>query len=275
MLYCLDHHIQFKLCSKQANFDSENGWEGFFEPFCEEVTNNIDKHYKFTNWRYALKRIIKGDLHSLYYIFPNPVWRQTIYTQDIFEKSRNVSLKRKYYIPQLNINGDIVEACSKLVEITWRYKPLIKEKIENYIQSINLPSSYVGLHIRGGDKYIEAQIVKTNLYMEKAESLSDKKEAFILTDDYRVFENIKMEYPNWTFYTLCDPDEQGYFHAEFISEDPNKKKEKLIRLFASMDILAKSFSFIGTFSSNPGMFLGMRMPIDKSFGVDFPNWRIW
>ena len=37
MLYCLEHQIQFKLYSKDANFGYEKGWRDYFEPFCVEV----------------------------------------------------------------------------------------------------------------------------------------------------------------------------------------------------------------------------------------------
>ena len=37
MLYCLQHKIQFKLYSDDANFGWEKGWTDCFVPFCEEV----------------------------------------------------------------------------------------------------------------------------------------------------------------------------------------------------------------------------------------------
>jgi len=39
--------------------------------------------------------------------------------------------------------------------------------------------------------------------------------------------------------------------------------------------LNKAQIFIGTYSSNPGMYLGMRMPKNKTVGVDFDKWLIW
>lgn len=36
MLYCLQHKIQFKLYSRDANFGYEKGWTDFFESFCKE-----------------------------------------------------------------------------------------------------------------------------------------------------------------------------------------------------------------------------------------------
>ena len=44
MLYCLQHQIQFRLYSKDANFSYEKGWTDFFEAFCEEEKSDLH-HY--------------------------------------------------------------------------------------------------------------------------------------------------------------------------------------------------------------------------------------
>jgi len=52
-------------------------------------------------------------------------------------------------------------------------------------------------------------------------------------------------------------------------------REKHLRLFASIDFLANSELFVGTFNSNPGMYLGMRMDKEKTYGIDVYKWQIW
>lgn len=159
--------------------------------------------------------------------------------------------------------------------MTWIYNAPTKAYIENLITGLDLPSHYIGLHIRGGDKYKEALIQSVDLYVQKAESLSPLRIAFVLTDDYSVYEQLIANYPSWSFYTLCGKDERGYYNDRFKRKSPKLKKARYLKLFASMDILAKSVFFIGTFSSNPGMYLGMRMDEGKAFSVDIPEWTIW
>jgi len=96
-----------------------------------------------------------------------------------------------------------------------------------------------------------------------------------LTDDYRIIDEINDKYPDWRIYTLCAKDERGYFHQEFIKKPNPIIREQLIRLFASMEILQNSQLFIGTFSSNPGMFLGMQMEPGKCLDVEGREWFIW
>lgn len=277
MLYCLDHRIQFKLCSTMANFDEENGWNGFFEPFCDDVSSNILKHHTSVNWKYAIKLILfKHKFNAITNFVPYlTFWKRLLYTQDVFGRSRdNTRLNKQYVIPELGIHGDIQSACSRLVELTWRYNNLVREQVEKLISEMNLPTEYIGFHIRGGDKFIEHELLSIDCYFNKVNTSSDMKNVFVLTDDYSVITHINTKYPNWNCYTLCESSEQGYFHADFIKQDSNYKKSRLIRLFASMDILAHSKQFVGTFSSNPGMYLGMRNP-EICTGVDFDNWVIW
>ena len=101
------------------------------------------------------------------------------------------------------------------------------------------------------------------------------RKAFVSTDDYGVIEELKKNYPQWYFYSLTEPSERGYFYSEFQSQDKESKKKDLIKLFASMEILRASELFIGTFSSNMGMFLGMCMEKERVYGVDFDEWLLW
>lgn len=119
---------------------------------------------------------------------------------------------------------------------------------------MNLPSNFIGFHIRGGDKFVEHKLEKCATYIKKAEQFSPLEDAFLLTDDYTIFETLKAEYPNWNFHTLTHPSERRYFHNDFLEKSANEKRQDLIKLFSAMEILRASNVFIGTFSSNPGMF---------------------
>ena len=96
-----------------------------------------------------------------------------------------------------------------------------------------------------------------------------------LTDDYRIIEKLNRNYPDWKFLTLCDKQSKGYYHRSFSEKDKMFKRDQHINLFASIDILTRSELFVGTFNSNVGMYLGMRMKENKCFGIDFDKWLIW
>ena len=296
MLYCLENRICFSLYSKNANFKIKDGWNDYFLPFCEEDSN--ENHIRF-NYRMPFTRNKKTNSTIYNYYFNHLVnpfknsidpfrdWLKrkayfrnstpfNYFTYNLWNKFRSWEMmSKRFYIPELNIEGDIQSACSQLVNYTWQYNSLIKHKIDEVIHSLDLPNEYIGFHIRRGDKQLEFNSIDNEKYIKKAESESSIRNGFILTDDYRVISELKSRFNNWQFYTLCSEDEAGYVHKEFSTKSSEFRNESLIKLFSSMDILHKSNLFVGTFSSNPGMYLGMRRPKDTSLGIDFPSWRIW
>ncbi|MEG1585352.1 MAG: hypothetical protein RR346_00595, partial [Bacteroidales bacterium] len=169
---------------------------------------------------------------------------------------------------------DLQTATGQLIKETWRYNDQTQQEINARIASLNLPEHYVGVHIRGGDKFTEARLMEINLYVEKIESLSDIKSVFVLTDDYRIMESLKEMRPEWNLYTLCRPEEQGYFHDQFERVDLDQRKEDHLKLFSSIEAIANASLFVGTYTSNPGMYLGMRLGNERCFGVDADKWLL-
>jgi hypothetical protein len=184
-------------------------------------------------------------------------------------------MHQRYDIPELGINGDLQDACRALVKLTWNYNHHTQIAVNTLITSIQLPEKYIGLHIRRGDKSIETNLLNTQEYMDKAKSLSELHCLFISTDDYQIIEDLKTTNPDFILYTLCDKNERGYFHEKFRKQQKAIIKSSYEKLFASVDLLNSAKLFIGTFSSNVGMFLGMRMPKNLTIGIDPDKWVIW
>lgn len=274
MLYCLDKSIKFSIYSEDANFRYKKGWNDYFLPFCEEAGNKMHSFFnRRTNPRFKNYQLRRAD-QVLTNIF-RKVNSNVLTTFDLWDEIRSMNTSASYIFPKLNLHGDLRMICRELIKMTWKYNQQTTYEIEQYRQSANLPLQYIGFHIRGGDKFIEADIQNCRKYIEKAEQLSDIRSAFVLTDDYTVIEDLVKNFQAWSFSTFCKEEERGYFHNSFKHETPELKRERYIKLFASVDVLADSELFIGTFSSNPGMYLGMRMQPDKAFSIDLPNWTIW
>lgn len=274
ILYCLEHKIQFNLYSKDANFKYNEGWSDYFVPFCPEAGNIFHSFFnRRTNSRFKNPALSTIDLF-LTKIFCS-IHPSLLTTYDLWNSIRSQNKSMYFTFPELSLSGSLRTVCRELIKMTWVYSSSTKIYINNLINGLNMPSHYIGLHIRGGDKYKEAVIQNVDLYIQKAESLSSLRTAFVLTDDYSVYEQLTSNYPSWLFYTLCGKDERGYYNDSFKRERSEFKKERYLKLFASIDILAKSDYFVGTFTSNPGMYLGLRMDESKAFSVDIAEWTIW
>ncbi|MDR3339260.1 MAG: hypothetical protein LBT25_04030 [Candidatus Symbiothrix sp.] len=268
MLYCLENKIQFKLYSKDANFRHDKGWKDYFLPFCQEDNFAYQRH----NQRVPVPSKKNDPRVILHHIFrPN-----TFLTFELWDAFRDRNREKQYFhIPELGIDGNLQEACQVLIQLTWRYNEVIKNATEKMIASLKLPKKYIGFHIRSGDKIKEIELFNISQYVEKAKLHSHLKTAFILTDDYRIVESFQNQFKEWNIYTLCGQEEKGYFFDDFLKNDKETIKNAYIKLFASVDILSKAEVFVGTFTSNPGMFLGMRMNPSKVYGIDLEQWQIW
>jgi hypothetical protein len=145
MLYCLDNKIKFVLYSKDANFGYEKGWTDFFLPFCEEVDDEFNRKYNSGAADYKKK----FNPHIIKYHLLN---KDTFLTFELRQYFRNKTFERKqFYIPELEINGGLWDACHVLVKLTWRYNEVTQNTINQLISSLSLPESYIGFHIRSGD----------------------------------------------------------------------------------------------------------------------------
>lgn len=290
MAWCLRNRVQFKLFSKNANFGFNKGWQDYFEPFCSE--NTSEYHYRYNHrplpfgkskyYPFIVRKLIQHGFldNNFNYLPPYSHLLKALnigglLTQDIFVKARSQDLEEIVELPEICYRGSVRNLCKYLTDITWRFNDDIRGEIETLIETINLPEAYLGFHIRYGDKHVEFDQFPVEDYMRKAISISALKKAFVLTDDYRVLVKLRNTYPDWQFVSLCQEHERGYFNDEFNKLEPNEKRIRYIRFFTSMVVLERACHFIGTFSSNPGMFLGMRMLPEKCHGLDFERWVIW
>ncbi len=277
MVLALQHGIDFTIYSRDAFFFDGKGWQKYFEPFCKEKKSRIHHyinrrvssilHDSVKSW-FADKFLIIGS--SLYKLFTG-----NFLTQDFFFSSRSVWFQNSTFnIPQHNLQGDLLAVSNALIEKIYKFNPKYQDIIGKTISELALPDHFIGLHIRGGDKITEKDLFSISKYMEVAENCSSCRNAFVLTDDYQIINSLKKNYLDWSFYTLTFPDECGYVNASFEAKSVERREKEMIKVFASVEVIRKSDLFIGTYSSNIGMFLGMLMPKDKVIALDSKEWYI-
>lgn len=274
IIYCLEKKINFQLYSKDANFSFNEGWNDYFLPFTKETKWNYHKNYNYRS--FSEFNHYKSDTLIRKINFYKFISCTKYLTYEIFDEIRKEAKSNRIYkIPKLNIHGEIREVCRELINLTWHFNNATQQIINKLISKINLPENYIGIHIRSGDKQKENELFNFDKYIAKAKTLSNEKNYFISTDDFSNIESIKKNYPDLNIYYLCKENKKGYFQNEFQKLNKENIRTEMYELFSSIEILNKSEFFVGTFSSNIGMFLGMRMLPEKCFAVDLDKWLIW
>lgn len=269
ILYCLKYEYKFILYSKDATFGYKSGWQDFFLPFCSETKFFIHSLYNKRSHKPVIRR-----KHKLIWYLYRLFNRNTLLTYELWDKYFCKEFDDdQFNIPELNIhNCNLRDAATIISKMIYRYNDETSAEINRYIKHINLPSPYLAMQIRRGDKITECSFCPTQDYFETAHNLSNIKNLFVLTDDYTVIEEIKKDYLEWDIYTLTSPNERGYDNNAFSLMSKLEKKQQLIKLFSSVEIIRMSNLFIGTYTTNLGLFIGMTIPFDKIVSVQKKSW---
>lgn len=275
MLFCLENGIKFEMYSCNSKLMGTMGWGSYFLEFCDEVREDAHKVY---NYRYP-----QGYLFALAHV--SFLVRRWLFkrnngiaylTADLWDRFRSRRCAGKTYdIPALGISGTTQDACRTIVDMTYRFNDKTRVGIEQRIRGAQMPSRYAGIHIRAGDKAREYGLKPPSAYLDRLRSVSTLKDVFVLTDHYGALAELQELLPGFSFYTLCERQETGYNHTRFCTFDDGEKSRRMLNLFASMEILANAEVFVGTYSSNPGAFLGMRMAPGRVHALDRTEWLIY
>jgi len=270
ILYCHKHHLNFNLYSKDATFGLHDGWTDFFLPFCKEVTGRFHSYYNVRqpiNIPKELRYQMKKNLYKLLFHFD-------YYTYERWLDFHNRDFEKETFMINER-NMDILEASQTIINQIWRYNEQTQVFVDAFAVNVALPKRYAALHIRRGDKVVEHQSEEIDIYVRKMQQYTNLKDVFVLSDDYDVIRTLKKSYPSYRFFTLVDKSERGYYHEAFVKKSSEIRNRLICKLFASVDLMSMAEYCIGTFSTNIGMYLGMRMPRGTMVGVDFDEWRIW
>lgn len=270
ILYCLQNRIKFSLSSKDGNFSYRKGWQDYFLEFCQESESNIHlKHNKRINKYVNIRQNILIRIYRF-------VTRTKYFTQDIWPLLRDYNFfDSAFDIRELGIQGDVFQALRIVVNNIWNLRPDVKDLIYSRKKQLNLPKEYIGLHIRGGDKISEANLYDVDAYIDKVRSVSSCKVLFIATDDYNNVLKINSFYPEYKTYTLVSESAKGFKESAYNMAASEQRKEMTLALLVDVELLAEASIFIGTYSSNIGMFMGLRRDIATCYGLDFECWRVW
>ena len=274
LLFCLRKGISVELNSHHNNM-AEKGWSEFFKPVLPE--NDQKWHIKYNHpWVSPRPKTFKAYLFNCYYLFLCCRNKIDFITSDIFHQARLQKTSEMVNVPGISLHCDFVTYCHYLIQMIYRFNDQTQHEINNIISKISLNKPYAGLHIRRGDKDTETKFIDFFRYMSMVESTTDIRTIFVATDDFNIVNALEKEYSNWDILTLEDDTKKGYSQKAYDEMSFENKNKHLLRFLASVELLYMADIFVGTFSSNVGLFLKMRRDDNHpTLAVDYDQFVIW
>ena len=268
VVYCIKNNIRFEMNSSYSNFKIQKGWDDYFEPFFKENNLFLNKYINYRPYNISAKNIkLEKRLKKIFNI--------DLFTQDIWNDIRSTKFWNSQIVNKdLGINETLLQTGEWITSLCYNFKPKVQESICKVKNDLCLPEEYIGIHIRRGDKIKETQFINIESYFELATRLTHIRSVFISTDDYRTILEIKNKYQEWRIFYDIDVNASGYDQNVFSRKLKRQKFKDLIYLFSNVETLSESKIFIGTISTNIGMFVGMRRGNEKCYYLDSDSWRV-
>lgn len=115
-------------------------------------------------WEYYFQPVVPVNPRPSH-IVPRPFWRAgRIFDQDL-------------------INQETRSLAQSLVDKYIKLNPMVQKKVDNFYQTFMAGKKTVGIHLRGTDKYIEAQLVSPEEIISVALETADKDAQFLIASD--------------------------------------------------------------------------------------------
>lgn len=116
------------------------------------------------------------------------------------------------------------------------------------------------------------------MYFHKIDQVTENKNLpiFISSDDFNVIKEAKSMYPDRDIYSFEFESDAGYFMHDFLMNyDEEQQKAKIVRLLAQVEILKNADYFVGTYSTNVAVFIGMARNCRDCYDVNDSEWELW
>ena len=268
ILYCLKHKIQFQLSTYFLPIGLS--WKDYFLPFCLE--NNSHKpafqsldynqlpipkmlflvRFLKLKQRKKIAREIYISLDKIKSLFSS-----NIPYRYIWHLHRGCLWSNDISFPEFGVNSGH-QMMRLLLSLVYHHNTEIEKELNQVIQSINIKSPYISVHIRRGNKIIELKknnkkFTGIEYFIKEIKKHRDiSSSIFLATDDYSVVEELRTQLPDYKIYTTTSKIHKGFYEKKFDDLGIDGRRQEIIRLFADLHFMCQGDFFIGEWSSNIG-----------------------
>lgn len=280
LVYADHYHLRIKLNTWLWNSRLVKGWQDYFEPTLECCNNLLSAqdnvytkekpwigkiYYKPKEFYTFYYRQIVNHLYCLFH-------PHDLLTKDVFEKMRSDEF----------IHDILGTKAFGLLSLSYKQIYKLNKETNDYItQAINklaLPSNYIGVHIRRGDKITSEEMheIRLDNYINtiiQHQEISNN--VYIATDDVSVIDYIrtKLYCHDINVYYNSLNNSTGYDLNIFNRASMQERREESINVLLDMEVLINAKFFIGTYTSNLSRVVPFYLGLEKCISLD-NDWNI-
>lgn len=279
-LYASFYRLEFVVNTRMWNARIRHGLSDYFIPTIEETNSlftaqdNIctkksprirEIYYRTANF---FMYYFLHFLNLLFLVF-HP---DTILAKDVFS-----SMCSEEFIEKFDMDDFKVKFSSSFKSI-YKYNKSTEDYIGNRKKQLHIPSPYMAVHIRRGDKITSREMdnIELSVYLDKIIEMSEYYNyLYVATDDCRIVDYFDKSLKNSGVfvYSNLQNTQNGFVESEFNKKDVKAKKSDVLNMLFDMDMLINSSYFIGTYSSNIGRIVPLYIGFEKCFSVDV-KWNV-
>lgn len=166
-------------------------------------------------------------------------------------------LPARLVVPELGLDLDWWGACAFCLDLMWVYRADVVETIEDEIGRARLPASYLGVHVRRGDKSTEARPVPLESYARAITARCASGALLVASDDPGVASDLGgLLGPAFDVRSLAgDASGPGHVQGDFNRLPPEERRRRTVRLLTELEALGRADTVLLTTSSNVGSLL--------------------
>lgn len=253
MMFCLDRRVRLcmSLGGRPSGIGIANGFTDYFDPVFPEVDagvfNALNLQTVRGSGRFPIaRRGVSRLLHA-------------VTGSDYFMMDDLGALPARLVVPELGIAAEYADACALLVRLMWVYRPEVGQEVMHVVSRLDVPASYLSVHVRRGDKSRESPHVPLDRYVTAIHAARPQGGVVaIASDDADAANELATLLPSRYQVIRCSAvDGRGFRRDEFNRLPAAERFRQVKRFLAELEVLRGGDLFVGSAGSNVTYFIEM------------------
>lgn len=279
-LYASFYRYEFVVNTRMWNARIRHGLSDYFIPTIEETNSLFTAQDNICTTKSPRIREIyyrTADFFMYYFLHFLNLLFLVFHPDTILAKNVFSSMCSEKFIEKFDMDDFKVKFSSSFKSI-YKYNKSTEDYIGNRKNQLHIPSPYMAVHIRRGDKITSREMdnIELSVYLDKIIEMSEYYNyLYVATDDCRIVDYFDKSLRNSGVfvYSNLQNTQNGFVESEFNKKDVKAKKSDVLNMLFDMDMLINSSYFIGTYSSNIGRIVPLYIGFEKCFSVDV-KWNV-